>query len=489
MRSLALVTVLAALVCSGCADARDVTHASPTPMHSWSKAVKISRKGEIGVNWMASLAYTNDGHAITTLDGRYEGQLTSVLAADPGSNDFRKVGEGLLLAPPAAYGSNGVAFLRVPTPKPSGKADDAIDYGPVTDVGVSLGSVPGALGDLQPLARIAVPPREVRAAISGSPRGDIAAAWVQPAGKRRLLQVVIAPAGQGFGAPRTLADERDLSGVALAYGAGGDLLIAFDRGWDATQDVAARVLRPGGDFGPIQSLGRSRGSSSLAVAVSPAGDAVVAWGTQHASYDLSEADSAWSVRAALLARGSQRFAAPRLLDPGHDVDVRIGGVYAALAPDATATVAWTGMGVKGLRPLKYVGRCYPCPVRAATSRPGGRFGPAEQLAGNGVALGVVSARDATTTVLWGLFAKPEQVDDYVESLDRMYASRRAPGGRRFVRPRPLSPREPIVKGGSLALDPVNQRPSALWIESVGGSLDVGLYDFPPVDALFSRGPP
>ena len=478
--------VLGAVLLGACAGAAPGARVSRAAKSTWSTPVNISASA-IGVNWNASLAFTGDGHALATLDGRYEGQLTSVLAADPGSSAFAEIGKALLLAAPAPYGSDGMAYLRIPTPTPSGRADKAIDYAPVTQLGVSLGSVPGSLGDLQPLASVSVPPRGVRAAISGDPRGDVAAAWIEPAGKGQLLRLALRAPGQAFAAPTTLAQGRDLNNVALAYGAGGDLVVAFDRG-RAEGDVAVRVLRPGHGFGPIQSLGRSRGSSSLAVAVSPRGRAVVGWGTQDASYDLLQADSPWSVRAARLSPGVQRFAATQLLDRGHDVAVRVGGVHAAIAPDGTATIAWTGAGAKGIRPNPSLGRPYPSPVRVATSAMGGRFGHAHQLARNGVALGVVTANNATTTVLWGLFAKPQEVDDYVESLDRTYASRRTRGEQRFGRPRAISAHEPIKNGGSIALDPTSQRPSALWIEAVGGSLGEGLIEFPHVEALYAAGP-
>ncbi|MEA2144006.1 MAG: hypothetical protein QOI64_2436, partial [Solirubrobacteraceae bacterium] len=224
--------------------------------------------------------------------------------------------------------------------------------------------------------------------------------------------------------------------------------------------------------------------SSIAVAVSPAGGVVVAWGSQ-STYDGVEVNSPWSVRAALLRSGAQRFAATQLLDPGHEVSSSVAGVSAAIAPSGTATVAWSELGLAGVRRDPYYGRCYPCPVRVATSDRRGRFGEPAQVARNGAALGIATARDGTTTVLWGLFPPPQPVDDYVESLDRVFASRRAPGAARFAPPVALSEPQAIVNGGSLALEPRSQRLAAVWSAAPGASPEEGLYDVERVDTLYS----
>lgn len=59
---------------------------------------------------------------------------------------------------------------------------------------------------------------------------------------------------------------------------------------------------------------------------------------------------------------------------------------------------------------------------------------------------------------------------------------------RATRPHALSATQASNNGGSLALDPGSQRPSALWTAAVGMSPDEGLYDFPAMQALYSRGP-
>lgn len=450
---------------------------------AWSSPVTIASN----VGWSPlGLRFTGDGHAVVSVDpsdgastsGRVDPPTTRILAAAPDTRRFREVGRARLLSRPVLYASRGIALLRViDAPRRS-----RVTSAPVRRLGVSLGSVTGSLGSLQPLARVRGVPRS--AALASSPRGDLAAAWVQPRGQRFVVRVALRRPGQGFGRPSTLAAADLITGVALAYGARGDLVIAIHRSssCDARDDeLAASVLRPGRGWGALQPLGPSDASPSIAVAVSRAGAGVVAWGTQ-ATTDGAEVSSPFRVRAALLRSGADRFSKMQLLDRGPAVSPSVAAVSAAIAPSGSATVAWSGLGVT-FDPAN--GRCYPCPVLVATARRGARFGAAEQLAANGAALGIVTADDETATVLWGRFARPKPADDHVESLDQILASRRAPGAARFALPRALSRAQPTVNGGAIALDARTQRPAALWIAAPHAPLDVGLFDPTPVDAQYA----
>jgi hypothetical protein len=106
------------------------------------------------------------------------------------------------------------------------------------------------------------------------------------------------------------------------------------------------------------------------------------------------------------------------------------------------------------------------PVRAATAHATGRFGASVQLAPNGAARGVVTARDGTTTVLWGLLTDPEG-----EIVDQILASRRPVGTAAFAPPEPISHGETAVNYAALALNPQTDQPAALWVGAPGQPLD------------------
>jgi hypothetical protein len=125
---------------------------------------------------------------------------------------------------------------------------------------------------------------------------------------------------RGFGRPQTLASWpspgiEDSPAVTVAYGAGGDLLVAFTvTRRDGRRDrrlVAARVRRPGGAFGRAIVLGPRQACPQLTAAAAPDGRMVVAW----ASQDCGEgAERPLVVRAAVRPAG-RRFGRAQLLDP------------------------------------------------------------------------------------------------------------------------------------------------------------------------------
>jgi hypothetical protein len=422
----------------------------------WSEPVTPTS----GINafWRPSLTFTGDGHAVATLDGSGSccapgaRGLSRILVAEQGASTFTEVGRTVHLAGPATYGARGVAYLRTPPLAPGQSINDV----KVTRLGVSLGTVPGSLGRFQPLARVAQYPVDVKARIAADPRGNVAAAWIEP--RRSSLRIALRRPGQAFGRATTLAAGGfRISEIELAYGANGDLVVSFKRRntrvggpGPKSPEIAVRIKRAGRRFGPIQSVGPARAVASIATAVAPTGRAVVAWGTQDAGI---EANEPWTVRAALLRSGAHRFSSSQLLDPGV-VARPVGPVRAAIGPNGAATVAWSGVaGTRG--PLSY-------PVRVATARPTGRFGAGAQFAPSGRALDVVTARDGTTSVLWGPSTDPDNV-----VLDRTLVSRRASGASVFAPPEAVSHDEPAASA-AIALDPRNGRPAVLWIGAPGG---------------------
>jgi hypothetical protein len=438
----------------------------------WSAPVTIA-SGDYAF-WHPALAFTNDGHALAVLNGSGAigpGDIwpgaTRILAAEPGASTFAEVGSTRLVAGPAAYGRRGAAYLRMPPPT-GARAKFA-------RLGASLGTVPDSLGRFQQLARVDISQSGVISArIAADPRGNVAAVWLEPQPRRRasadpprlLVRVALRRPGHRFGRATTLGDAVEYGEggnlLDVAYGANGDLLVTFQRTRSKlvshrTLELAVRVKRRGHGFGPIQSLGPSRGSSSIATAVAPTGAAVVAWGTQDGGEGVEEP---WVVRAAMLRSGARRFSSTHLLDPGR-VWYPVGPVSAAIGRDATATVAWSGVAV-AQRQVAY-------PVRVATAGPTGHFGAITQLAANGAVRGVVTARDGTTTVLCRRLTDPEG-----DALDGIVASRRPAGASLFAAPETVTQGEPAVNNVAFALNPQTASLAALWIGAPGSPPGVPL---------------
>jgi hypothetical protein len=447
MRSIRLISTTSV---TACLLGAGVAHADPP----WSEPAAIA--SDVSVFMRPSLAFTGDGHALATLGGSAgRPGLTRILAAEPGASTFTETGRTVLVAGPVTYGRRGVAYLRTPGLAPGQSIDDAS----VTRLGTTLGGPSGAPGRFRRLARVALYTRDLPARIAADPRGNVAAAWIEPRGGRQpafgrrggwLVRVALRRPGHAFGRPRTVAEATGYTTIPpldLAYGANGDLVVAFQRSRarllsHKTLELAVRVKRRGRRFGPVQTLGPLQGSSSIATAVAPTGSAVVAWGTQDAGEGVEEP---WTVHAAVLRRGARAFSKRQLLDPGA-VARPFGPVRAAIALDGSATVAWSGTS---RRPPGY-------PVRVATAAPGGRF-RAAQLAPNGEMFDVVTARDGTTTVLWGPSTDPEG-----EILDGIFASRRAPGAGAFAQPEAVTGH--ATPHGAIALDPRTGRPAVIWLE-------------------------
>lgn len=441
----------------------------------WSPAATID--SAVSVWHGAGLAFSGDGHALATLDGRGVSEPTRVLVAAPGTTRFRQIARAALVAPPAPFGERDVAYLRLASVPAGPHPMDELEK--VSDLGVSLGNV-DALGRWQRLARIDAYLGDLETAIAADPNGNVAVAWFQPHDGLATLWIALRRPGRAtFDPAAKLAEAASYDGdsLSIAYGAGGDLVVVFQRALEedvfGTLEFAARVKRAGKAFGPLQVLGPSRGRSSITTAVADDGGAVVAWGTGDGGELLGEGEgenAPWRVYAAALRPGAERFSGARLLEPGFAI-FPVSGVYAAAAPRGVATVVWSGSG-PGTREFDHH------PLHVATTGPDGRFAARARLARNGAALGVVRAHDGTMTVLWG-----SQPDADAGGLERILASRRPAGARDFAAAEQISPNGPSTNS-KLALDPHSDRPAALWI----GARTRACYleDECPVQALFAR---
>ena len=253
-----------------------------------------------------TLAFTGDGHAVATLSGTANG-LTRVLRAEPGSAAFRHVGEARMLAAPAPYGRDGVAYLLAPAAARSGL--------PIGD-----GQRPASASRWRrQTARWVVRTRSLACApprATCRPRSPAARAAISRSRGCSRWAVAARCAWRCCGrpdadSPRPRRSRRPLTSrrFALAYGDRGDLVLAFARsaGSAGRLDIAARVTRADGRVRPVRSLGPTARDVSLAAAVSPHCDAVVAWGTQDAGAETTP----WTLHAALAVDGRlarrQRF--------------------------------------------------------------------------------------------------------------------------------------------------------------------------------------
>jgi hypothetical protein len=238
-----------------------------------------------------------------------------------------------------------------------------------------------------------------------------------------------------FGSERRIADERSLGGIPqLAVNANGDAAVAYFRNLGTTNDrVMVSLRRAGGSFGaPFQiAHGRIR---SVAVAVGPRGDVLVAWdarGTIQARYRSPDASGfqpietissdptffaqiqaavsesgrcylAWSAKfrseggstgpvfnEVAVRPSGHRFRAAQLLE--REPDSREPGLVAlALTGTRDASVAWTGFDDTNAR------------VRVASTDPSARFGAPQDVspAGRDGVVSDLAAAGGTRLVVW-----------------------------------------------------------------------------------------
>jgi hypothetical protein len=217
--------------------------------------------------------------------------------------------------------------------------------------------------------------------------------------------------------------------------------------------VSARFRRAGHRFGAVQDIGPNAGSARLAAAVAPNGRGYVAWGTQ----DLGEeANQPFHVHAAVKPAGPRPFRAATLLDPGGGLERPVGTVSIAVAPDASATVAWSGVRVTRIgTDLRFS-----YPVRAAATDPAGRFGAAQHVAGgNGATGGVALDATGAATVVWTAMTPGE-----LAAPTAVLAARRPPGATVFGPAETVTDHPPGVAAAppAIAADPVSGRPVVVW---------------------------
>jgi hypothetical protein len=191
------------------------------------------------------------------------------------------------------------------------------------------------------------------------------------------------------------------------------------------RSIDAFVRRPGRSFSSAVRVGPESGFGDLAAAFTPAGGAVLAWGTQDGG---EEANQPWVVRAATISPALRRWTTPQVLDPGQIAERPVGTVAAAGLPDGSLAVAWSSV-TGGPASLLH-------PVRVAIASRSGRFGAPSTPASDGAVGSLAAAGDGRLLVTWSTV--PQYAMPGGAPPTQAMAAVRAPGGAGFGTPEPLA---------------------------------------------------
>ncbi|MGZ6673179.1 MAG: hypothetical protein ACXVFM_12585 [Solirubrobacteraceae bacterium] len=215
-------------------------------------------------------------------------------------------------------------------------------------------------------------------------KGDAAIAYFRNLGTTNdRVMVSLRRAGGSFGAPFQIAHGR-IRSVAVAVGPRGDVLVA----WDARGTIQARYKGPGSaGFQPIETVSSDPTFfARIEAAVTDGGRCYLAWSAKF----RSEGGSTGPVFNEVAVRPSgHRFRAAQLLE--REPDSREQGLVAlALTGTRDASVAWTGFDGANAR------------VRVASTDPSARFGAPQEVspAGRDGVVSDLAAAGGTRLVAW-----------------------------------------------------------------------------------------
>jgi hypothetical protein len=249
-----------------------------------------------------------------------------------------------------------------------------------TRLSVAFGGTSGAFGAQR---TVADGTRLVRPVLAANARGDAAIAYFQDRGAANdRVMVSLRRAGGSFGAPFQVAHGR-IRSVAVAVGPRGDVLVA----WDARGTVQARYKGPGSaGFQPIETIASEPTFfAQLHAAVTGNGRCYLAWSAKF----LSEGGSQGPVFNQVAVRpAGHRFRAAQLLE--RDDPSRQQEAIALATSDNNATVAWTGFDGSHAR------------VRVASTDASARFGAPQDVspAGRDGVVSDLAAAGGTRLVVW-----------------------------------------------------------------------------------------
>lgn len=291
--------------------------------------------------------------------------------------------------------------------------------------------------------------------VAVAPGGGIVALWAEAMrrGRHRLRLAEGSLEGR-FRRPRTIArlgtqSHPGLVDVAAAYTSRGELVVVHQRTTRRGVVVEARTGSP--RRLRRRRLGRGAPLTDVRLAIATSGRVVAVWGAQDGG---EEANHPYVVRAAVREPGRRGFGRARTLHRA-DAPARPAGRLAlAVAPDGTATAAWSAA----------VGPRFPYafPLLVATSPPGARFGPAIQLDPHAAAGDAAVSADGDTLVVWSRILRGNE-----QEPDQVFAALRPAGASAFGPPEEVSPAE-VATRPAAAFDPLSGDAVVVWSGRPGG---------------------
>jgi hypothetical protein len=293
-----------------------------------------------------------------------------------------------------------------------------------TRLQVAFGTAAGAFGTAR---TIADGPRLDRPVLAVNARGDAAIAYFEDRGVNNdRVMVSVRRAGGSFGAPFQVGHGR-IRSVAVAVGPRGDLLVA----WDALGTIRARYRAPSSTgFQATETISSDPTFfAQIHAAVTDGGRCYLAWSAQF----LSEGGSRGPVFNEVAVRPSgHRFRAAQLLE--RDAETRAQEPIAIAIQGRDATVAWTGFDGANAR------------VRAASTDPTAHFGAPQDVspAGRDGVVSDLAAAGGTRLVVWDngsfdanqVFAAVAPAGGGFGAAEAVSAAQEARAGRAILTPLP-----------------------------------------------------
>ena len=270
------------------------------------------------------------------------------------------------------------------------------------------------------------------------PKGDAAIAYFQDRGVTNdRVMVSLRRAGGSFGAPFQVGHGA-IRSVAVAVGPRGDVLVA----WDARGTIHARYKGPGSaGFQPIETISSDPTFfAQIQAAVADGGRCYLAWSAQL----LTEGGSRGPVFNEVAVRPSgHRFRPAQLLE--RDGSNRSQAPIGLAIQGRDATVAWTGFDGANAR------------VRAASTDAAAHFGAAQDVspAGRDGVVSDLAAAGGTRLVVW---------DNGSFDANQVFAAV-APPGAPFGADEAVSAAQEARAGRAL----VSPTPTVVWTNRPAGS--------------------
>jgi hypothetical protein len=339
------------------------------------------------------------------------------------------------VAPPVVYGSNRLAVLSEPTTIRGGR--------PRARVQVTFGRTDSGFGRPKTIATI-TPVR--LPAIAANDAGDLAVAYIRVIGRRarRVVALAVRRRGGPFGRPR-IVSRGAANTVAVAVGPRGDVIVA----WEREGRIEARLRRRGRRLGRIVRVGRGvKLSSRLRAAVARSGRAWVAWSSQR----LAGGDNGpFTLQNAVSHSRRSTFRPPQRLDrhPKRASDEATFDL--ALDADGSGFIAWSTFDGERFR------------ARLASAGPTGRFTRFETLSQPGY--DAVVSDLATSSLAGEAIVVWSRLDDASEVGTNVLAG--------YLPPTGGYPGEELISRGdrarvpAVAFDPGSGLPTAVWSQREG----------------------